>query len=338
MSHFGQPPLAALNPLFRSQNLKDLADVTEARTNLNVFSKEESLLNGVPIGTIIPFWGQVAPPGFLPCYGQTIGIATFPDLVQFINPGQTYATLPDLRGEFLRGWDAGRNVDSGRTFGSTQRGTVTVGDPSNISYSLATYIGASDYNSATFSPEAGYDVVPESYFPNVKRLAMPSTSNPGPLAADGYSFGVSRPRNVAVLYCIKAYGSVVNSGTANLGSVLSELSSTVKQGDFGKYLGANGYQKLPGGLIIQWGSSATWINSSSYQMDTLFPIAFPNSCVSVTASIGINSADYDTDVSYRTSRQDVSVSNPTLTGFKAQVVALDNLANSRRFQWIAIGY
>ena len=32
--------------------------------------------------------------------------------------GSTTFNLPDLRGEFIRGWDAGRGVDSGRTFGS----------------------------------------------------------------------------------------------------------------------------------------------------------------------------------------------------------------------------
>lgn len=34
--------------------------------------------------------------------------------------GSTTFNLPDLRGEFLRGWDDGRGADTGRVFGSSQ--------------------------------------------------------------------------------------------------------------------------------------------------------------------------------------------------------------------------
>lgn len=47
-------------------------------------------------------------------------------------------------------------------------------------------------------------------------------------------------------------------------------------------IAANGYQKLPGGLILQWGS-ATGINNSAATNIT-FPIAFPNACRSVVAT------------------------------------------------------
>lgn len=46
-------------------------------------------------------------------------------------------------------------------------------------------------------------------------------------------------------------------------------------------LTANGYQKLPGGLIIQWGLGTS---GPSGVVTTLYPIAFPNSTLRVLAS------------------------------------------------------
>jgi phage-related tail fiber protein len=37
-----------------------------------------------------------------------------------VGNGTTTFNVPDLRGEFIRGWDDGRGIDSGRTFGSNQ--------------------------------------------------------------------------------------------------------------------------------------------------------------------------------------------------------------------------
>lgn len=69
-----------------------------------------------PVGCPIP-WVQAAPPaGYLVCNGQSFNKTTYPLLANAYPSG----ILPDLRGEFLRGLDAGRNVDSGRAVLSTQ--------------------------------------------------------------------------------------------------------------------------------------------------------------------------------------------------------------------------
>ena len=51
-------------------------------------------------------------------------------------------------------------------------------------------------------------------------------------------------------------------------------------------LSSNGYQKLPGGLILQWGV-ATLPNRTTYQSGSFinFPIAFPNQVFSITANL-----------------------------------------------------
>lgn len=48
--------------------------------------------------------------------------------------------------------------------------------------------------------------------------------------------------------------------------------------EFGSSIAANGYQKLPSGLIIQWGSSFINVN---YGTPINFPVAFPNGCLAI---------------------------------------------------------
>lgn len=53
--------------------------------------------------------------------------------------------------------------------------------------------------------------------------------------------------------------------------------------DFGASYSGNGYQKLPGGLIIQWGSTGSISPGSSVTIS--FPVAFPNNCFSATGTL-----------------------------------------------------
>ena len=84
----------------------------------------------VPVGTII-IWATSTPPtGYLECDGSALSRATYAAL--FAALGVTYNKttdaedkfrLPDLRGEFIRGWDHGRNADKDRAIGTTQKAT-----------------------------------------------------------------------------------------------------------------------------------------------------------------------------------------------------------------------
>lgn len=118
--YLGTPPNGYTKPLDAAKNLSDLTDAKAARDNLSVASKDDLGLAQTPIGTIIAFYGTVAPTGYIPCMGQTISYLAFPDLVKLLAPGKTSATVPDLRGSFLRGWDNGRGLDPNRVIGSEQ--------------------------------------------------------------------------------------------------------------------------------------------------------------------------------------------------------------------------
>jgi len=71
------------------------------------------------------FATQISPAGFIKANGATLLIADYPELfaklgTTFGGDGITSFAIPDIRGEFIRGWDDGRGVDAGRVFGSRQ--------------------------------------------------------------------------------------------------------------------------------------------------------------------------------------------------------------------------
>lgn len=82
----------------------------------------------VPPGAIMAFPTITPPDGWLVCDGAAISRTAYPDLFALIGTtwgvgdGVTTFNKPDLRGMFLRGFDAGRGVDPGRTFASQQTG------------------------------------------------------------------------------------------------------------------------------------------------------------------------------------------------------------------------
>lgn len=102
----------------------------------------------------------------------------------------------------------------------------------------------------------------------------------------------------------------------------SQLLNVLKTADFNgvgrQSLNTNGYQRLPGGLIIQWGVTS---GSGSSGTVVTFPVAFPNSCASVIVN-AINRQDYQSNVSSRTA-----------TNF-----TVHNYLQSSPLLYIAIGY
>ncbi|HAV9905482.1 TPA: hypothetical protein JLH72_000217 [Escherichia coli] len=97
--------------------------------------------------------------------------------------------------------------------------------------------------------------------------------------------------------------------------------------DMSAFASGSGYQKLPGGYILQWGSANAG-NSASTGISNTFPIPFPSGILIITTG--------QIDPSYTSAQQPVAVgiSSPTLTGFIAKSAA----ANTDAFNYLAIGY
>lgn len=287
MSIFGQNPADITGAIFKSKNFSDVPDKAAARNNLDVPSKAEVLYNSVPVGMILPYWGSVAPAGYLPCSGQTITSGTFPELVTFLGGGASQV-VPDLRGEFLRGWDNGRGVDIARAISTTQAAQTEdhnhvtgVNDTASLaSMQLSRGSGTWPYGASSIGL-AGTNTVTSGV--SYTASGEDSWLNTGPNVK--LTAGETRPRNVAVLYCIKAYSSIANyTSSVNIAGLVSDYSTlsaaAVKYADF---LGANqqfvasGYQKLPGGLILQWGGVVATTGGTA----GTFPIAFPGACLRI---------------------------------------------------------
>ncbi|WP_163004670.1 phage tail protein, partial [Pseudomonas viridiflava] len=81
-------------------------------------------------GAVLAFPTGAVPIGYLELDGSVKSIAAYPDLAAYLgttfNKGDEGAgnfRLPESRGEFLRGWDHGRGIDTGRAIGTWQKGS-----------------------------------------------------------------------------------------------------------------------------------------------------------------------------------------------------------------------
>lgn len=108
-------------------------DITNTYGNLRLIcdgSNSWKISNNIssinPVGSIITFAKNSSPIGFLECDGSAISRTTYNSLFSVIGAvfgvgdGSTTFNIPDLRGEFIRGWDNSAGIDSGRVFGSSQ--------------------------------------------------------------------------------------------------------------------------------------------------------------------------------------------------------------------------
>ena len=83
-----------------------------------------------PPGAILAFAGMKAPDGYFECNGSRVSKADYPELYSVLGDiygasDSTTFVLPDLRGEFIRGWTNGKtNVDAGRMLGEFQESSV----------------------------------------------------------------------------------------------------------------------------------------------------------------------------------------------------------------------
>lgn len=84
------------------------------------------LLQAVPSGLMAYYTGTTAPPGWIKANGAEVSRTVYANLFAAIGTrfgagdGHSTFNLPDMRGEFVRGWDDGRGIDLGRVFGSVQ--------------------------------------------------------------------------------------------------------------------------------------------------------------------------------------------------------------------------
>lgn len=165
------------------------------------------------VGSVVAFAMQEPPDGWLECNGYTKSRTDYKRLFEKI--GITYGAgdgaktfnLPDLRGEFVRGWDHGRGIDPGREVGKFQLDQIQT-----HKHGLADH--SHWYADIYYSERWGSVGVPGAIGGNtgidydnngfeMGRYTGGSglTESAGPLSAN--IGNESRPRNISLMYCIK---------------------------------------------------------------------------------------------------------------------------------------
>jgi microcystin-dependent protein len=152
----------------------------QARTNIGAVANSP--------GDMIFRAGISVPAGFLKCNGALVSRSTYADLFSAISTiwgagdGSTTFALPDLRGEFIRGYDDARGIDSGRVFASLQTDLVKAHNHDFLTVTAVTGGSTSGIFQRTSSG------------PSVGAVLYSVNNNSG---------AENRPRNVALMACIK---------------------------------------------------------------------------------------------------------------------------------------
>ncbi|ELA3927979.1 tail fiber protein [Escherichia coli] len=76
--------------------------------------------SALPVGVPVPWPSATPPTGWLKCNGAAFSSEMYPKLAKAYPANK----LPDLRGEFIRGWDDGRGIDAARALLSIQNGML----------------------------------------------------------------------------------------------------------------------------------------------------------------------------------------------------------------------
>lgn len=196
-----EPAGTLTDPLAKSQNLADVPDKATARTNLDIYSKAE-VDQRAPAGLVATFARSTAPSGWLKANGAAISRTTYANLFAAIGTtfgagdGVNTFNLPDLRGEFPRYWDDGRGVDSGRAIGSFQKPTIVGGYDDNNFDNNISILGNKD------SVDYGSDSIPASMYPGAWPVYT-TGSGASSVGLNTSFYSATRPRNIALLACIK---------------------------------------------------------------------------------------------------------------------------------------
>lgn len=183
------------NLIIPTKTVSDKFNLTDFQSDFNELANRVSSLTNllVPTGAVQAFAMNSNPSGWLKCDGSAVSRSAYSALFTAIGvtygagDGSTTFNLPDLRGYFVRGYDAGRGIDgdSNRVFGSAQ-GDDFLSHDHVIDRPLGSYGKQSSGWGPVYDWHFDNDL-PYNYSVSVHKNGGAET----------------RPKNIALLYCIK---------------------------------------------------------------------------------------------------------------------------------------
>ena len=172
------------------------------------------IVNGVPSGSVFCMAVATIPTGYLECNGAAVSRTTYAALFAII--GTTYGTgngsstfnIPDLRGEFVRGFDNGKGTDSGRSIASSQ-GSANLSHGHSVSASVndSGHVHATSFDNKKYFPGGGSTSIgyggAGGYPADVFTMSNATTGISVSISQNNAGGGEARPRNIAMMYIIK---------------------------------------------------------------------------------------------------------------------------------------
>ncbi|EHO7603275.1 phage tail protein [Salmonella enterica subsp. enterica serovar Thompson] len=163
--------------------------------------------SALPVGVPVPWPSATPPTGWLKCNGAAFSAEEYPELAK------AYPTnkLPDLRGEFIRGWDDGRGMDTGRAILSAQGDAIRniYGEFKTVNtenYSIWESVGSFKGAVVPLNPSTN-----NSYFSLIRSMVTERTDGavyPKVIGLDASRIvptaNENRPRNIAFNYIVRA--------------------------------------------------------------------------------------------------------------------------------------
>ncbi|EOU3533762.1 phage tail protein [Escherichia coli] len=146
--------------------------------------------SALPVGVPVPWPSATPPTGWLKCNGAAFSAEEYPELAKVYPTNK----LPDLRGEFIRGWDDGRGIDTNRSLLSSQGDAIRNIIGALVDVRFNTYPSDSGAFTTSVIGDASSDSTKGGY---AKRVTF-DASRVVPTANE------NRPRNIAFNYIVRA--------------------------------------------------------------------------------------------------------------------------------------
>ena len=167
---------------------------------------------GVPRGSVFCIAHTSIPSGYLECNGDAIpnGTGTVQGITADFAPLRALigANLPDLRGEFIRGFDNGKGTDSGRSMLSSQSDqNKQHNHPASSSVTDSGHVHATTFDNKKYFPGGGSTSIsfggPGGYPADIFTMSSATTGISVSTTTSNDGGGETRPRNIAMMYIIK---------------------------------------------------------------------------------------------------------------------------------------
>lgn len=172
------------------------------------------IVAGVPSGSVFCMAVATVPTGYLECNGGAVSRTTYSALFAII--GTNYGTgngsstfnLPDLRGEFIRGFDNGKGTDSGRSIASSQgSANISHGHSVGASVNDSGHVHATTFDNKKYFPGGGSTTVTYGgaggYPADTFSMSSANTGISVSISQNNAGGSEARPRNIAMMYIIK---------------------------------------------------------------------------------------------------------------------------------------